>query len=45
MKKILALVSFLLVASACVKQSSTNTNTNSNANTTVSKPAAAPKPT
>lgn len=40
MKKILVLVSFLLIASACVKQTSTNTNTNSNANTTVSKPAA-----
>ena len=40
MKKILALVSFLLVASACVKQSSTNTANTTNANTAVSKPAA-----
>jgi hypothetical protein len=40
MKKILVLVSFLLIASACANQTSTNTATNSNANTTVSKPAA-----
>jgi len=40
MKKILALVSFLLLAAACTTQPSTNMSTNSNANTTVSKSAA-----
>jgi hypothetical protein len=40
MKKILALVSFLLVAAACTNQPSMNTSTNSNTNTTVSKTAA-----
>jgi hypothetical protein len=39
MKKILALVSFLLVAAACTNQPSTNTNMSSNANMTTSKPA------
>ncbi len=40
MKKILALVSFLIVAAACSNQPTTNTGTNSNANTTMSKTAA-----
>jgi len=40
MKKILVLVSFLLVASACAKQSSTNTATTSNANTAPTRSAA-----
>lgn len=40
MKKILALVSFLLIAAACTNQPSTNTGTTSNANTTASKSAA-----
>jgi hypothetical protein len=40
MKKILVLVSFLLVASACANQPSTNTATATNANTSMSKPAA-----
>ncbi len=40
MKKILALVSFLVVVAACTNQPMTNTNTNSNANTTMSKMAA-----
>ncbi|MDX6289403.1 MAG: hypothetical protein QOH42_1202 [Blastocatellia bacterium] len=40
MKKILALVSFLLLAAACTTQPSTNMSTNSNANTTMSKSAA-----
>jgi hypothetical protein len=40
MKKILVLVSFLLVATACVTQPSTNTNVTSNASTNASKPAA-----
>src|SRR3977135_2555744 len=40
MKKILALVSFLLVAAACTNQPMTNTNTNSNANTSTMKMAA-----
>ena len=40
MKKILALVSFLLVAAACANQPSTNTGTNSNTNTTAAKTAA-----
>ena len=43
MKKILALVSFLVVvAVACTDVPTTNTNTNSNANMTVSKPSAPP---
>jgi hypothetical protein len=40
MKKILALVSFLLVAAACTNQPTTNTSTNSNANMSMSKMAA-----
>jgi len=40
MKKILALVSFLLVAAACTNQPSMNTSTNSNANTSKMKMAA-----
>jgi hypothetical protein len=40
MKKILALVSFLLVAAACTNQPTTNTSTNSNANMSMSKTAA-----
>lgn len=40
MKKILALVSFLLLAAACTTQPTTNMSTNSNANTTMSKSAA-----
>jgi hypothetical protein len=40
MKKILALVSFLLVASACANQTSTNPATNSNASTPTTKSAA-----
>ncbi len=40
MKKILALVSFLLLAAACTTQPSTNMSTNSNANIRMSKPAA-----
>ncbi len=40
MKKILALVSFLVFAAACSNQPATNTNTASNANTSVSKSAA-----
>ena len=40
MKKILVLASFLLVASACANQPSTNTATTTNANTSMSKPAA-----
>jgi hypothetical protein len=40
MKKILALVSFLLIAAACTNQPSTNTNMGSNANMTTSKLAA-----
>src|SRR5258706_749236 len=39
MKKILALVSFLLVAAACTNQPSTNTNMGSNANTSTMKSA------
>ena len=43
MKKILALVSFLVVvAAACTNMPTDNTSTNSNANTTVSKPSAPP---
>jgi len=38
MKKILALVSLLLVAAACTNQPTTNTPANSNANLTASKP-------
>jgi hypothetical protein len=40
MKKILALVSLLLVAAACTNQPSTNTNMGSNANTATPKSAA-----
>jgi hypothetical protein len=40
MKKILALVSLLLIAAACTNQPSTNTNMGSNANMATSKPAA-----
>ena len=40
MKKILALVSLLLVAAACSKQPATNTNMPSNTNTTATKPVA-----
>ncbi|HMG75565.1 MAG TPA: nuclear transport factor 2 family protein [Pyrinomonadaceae bacterium] len=40
MKKILALVSFLLVAAACTNQPSMNTGTNSNAKMTAAKTAA-----
>ena len=40
MKKILALVSFLLIAAACTNQPSTNTNMGSNANMATSKSAA-----
>lgn len=40
MKKILALVSFLVVAAACTTEPTTNTVTNSNANTAVSKSTA-----
>jgi hypothetical protein len=40
MKKILAFVSFLIVAAACTNQPSTNTNMGSNANTATSKSAA-----
>ena len=40
MKKILVLASFLLVASACANQPSTNTATTTNANTSMSKSAA-----
>lgn len=42
MKKILALVSFLLVAAACANQPTSNTPANSNANMTASRPSAAP---
>ena len=41
MKKILALVSFLIFAVACMTQPTTNTGTNSNANTSAMKSAAA----
>jgi len=40
MKKILALVSLLLVAAACSTEPTTNTTTSSNANTTTTKSAA-----
>jgi len=40
MKKILALVSFLVVVAACATEPTTNTTTSSNANTTTTKPAA-----
>jgi uncharacterized membrane protein (UPF0182 family) len=40
MRKILVLVSFLLVASACANPTSTNTATNSNTNTATTKSAA-----
>src|SRR5260370_12563695 len=40
MKKILALVSFLIIAAACTNQPSTNTNMGSNANMATSKSAA-----
>jgi len=40
MKKILVLIAFLLVASACAKQSSTNTANTSNTNTAPTKSAA-----
>jgi hypothetical protein len=40
MKKILALVSFLVVAAACSTEPTTNTNMSSNANTTTMKSAA-----
>ena len=40
MKKILALVSFLVVVAACTNQPTTYTNTNSNANTSTMKMAA-----
>ena len=40
MKKILALVSFLLVVAACTTQPSTNTNTASNTNSATAKSAA-----
>ncbi len=40
MKKILALVFFLLIAAACTNQPSTNTNMGSNANTSTMKSAA-----
>lgn len=40
MKKILALVSFLLFAAACTTETTTNTNMSSNANTTTMKSAA-----
>jgi hypothetical protein len=40
MKKILALVSFLVVAAACTTEPTTNTNTPSNANTSTTKSAA-----
>lgn len=40
MKKILALVSFLVVAAACATQPTTNTATSSNANTTAAKSTA-----
>lgn len=40
MKKILALVSFLVVAAACTTEPTTNTATSSNANTAVSKSTA-----
>jgi hypothetical protein len=42
MKKILALVFFLMVAAACTKEPATNTGTASNTNTTVSSKSAAP---
>jgi hypothetical protein len=42
MKKILALVSALLIAAACSNQTTTNTNTSSNANTTTMKSTAPP---
>jgi hypothetical protein len=40
MKKILALVSLLLIAAACTNQPTTNTSTNTNANTAMPKAAA-----
>jgi hypothetical protein len=40
MKKILALVSFLVVAAACTTETTTNTNMSSNANTTTMKSTA-----
>lgn len=40
MKKIFALVSFLIVAASCTTEPVTNTGANSNASTTVAKPAA-----
>ena len=40
MKKLLALVSFLIVAAACTNQPTTNTNTAPNANTSIMKAAA-----